>query len=67
MLKGHISSREELMWRGIATSVTAGVALGGVAWLLTHATADDVQNISLFSAGLSGARRWLTVMALLIC
>jgi hypothetical protein len=55
------------MLRGIATSAIAGVALGVIAWLLTHATADDVQNISLFSAGLSGARRWLAVMALLIC
>ena len=55
------------MLRGIATAVIGGVALGAIAWLSTHATASSVPNLSLLSAGLSGARRWLAVMALLIC
>jgi hypothetical protein len=55
------------MLRGIATAVIAGVALGAIAWLSTHAMADSVPNISVFSASLSSARRWLAVMALLIC
>ena len=55
------------MLRGIATAAVAGVALGAIAWLSTHTMAGNVQDISLFSAGLSGARRWLAVMALLIC
>jgi hypothetical protein len=46
------------MLRGIATAIIACVVLGAIAWLSTHAMAGSVQNISLFCAGLSGARRW---------